>query len=48
MELASLPRAVELVHAGARNPRWHPGAAPAMHSEIFAASSDAHATAIAA
>ncbi|MEN7536396.1 ImuA family protein [Aurantiacibacter flavus] len=40
MELASLPRAAELVHAGTRNPRWHPGAAPALHSEIFAASSD--------
>ena len=40
MELASLPRAAELVQAGARNPRWHPGAAPALHSEIFADGSD--------
>lgn len=40
MDMASLPRAAELAHAGARNPRWRPGLGAALHNEIFAASDD--------
>jgi len=40
MDMASLPRAVELARAGARNPRWHPGAGLALHSEIFVSADD--------
>lgn len=46
MDMASLPRAVELapmdaVGGTARNPHWHPGSAPALHSEIFAPANEA-------
>lgn len=53
MNMASLPRAVDLVRAGAHaganigattglgNPRWHPGSACPLHSEIFAPTDDA-------
>ncbi|MBH5322495.1 hypothetical protein [Aurantiacibacter sediminis] len=41
MDMATLPRAAELSRAGARNPRWHPGSAPALHSEIFAPANEA-------
>jgi len=41
MDLACLPKAAQLAPAGARNPRWHPGAQPALHSEIFAAADEA-------
>lgn len=46
-EVSGLPRAVELASAGAgantgaRNPRWHPGSACPLHSEIFAPADDA-------
>ena len=36
MDMARLPRAAELARAGARNPRWRPGASAALHNEIFA------------
>ncbi|WP_340587835.1 recA-like protein [Erythrobacter alti] len=41
MDMASLPRAVELASPGARNPRWHPGGQAALHSEIFAPAGEA-------
>jgi protein ImuA len=45
MEMSSLSRAVELAAFGARAPRWRPGLARqgerALHSEIFAASTEA-------
>lgn len=41
MNMASLPRAVELSSPGARNPRWHPGGEAAWHSEIFAPAAEA-------
>ncbi len=41
MDMASLPRAVELASPGARNPRWQPGRPAALHSEIFAPAGEA-------
>ena len=41
MDMASLPRAVELAMPGARNPRWQPGTAGTTHSEIFAPAAEA-------
>ncbi len=41
MDMASLPRAAELASPGARNPRWHPGSACPLHSEIFAPAGEA-------
>ncbi len=41
MDMASLPRAVELASSVACNPRWHPGAVRPLHSEIFAPATQA-------
>jgi len=41
MDMARLPRAVELVRGKARNPRWRPGLSAALYSEIFASSREA-------
>lgn len=40
MDMAALPRAAELASASAQGPRWQPGLAPAMHSEIFGCARD--------
>jgi len=36
MDTSTLPKAAELAGRAARNPRWQPGAALPLHSEIFA------------
>ncbi|WP_193788000.1 hypothetical protein [Aurantiacibacter marinus] len=41
MDMASLPRAVELACPAARNSRWHPGGQAALHSEIFTPGTEA-------
>ena len=41
MDMAALPRAVELASPGARNPRWQPGRTASPHSEIFAPAGEA-------
>lgn len=41
MDMASLPRAAQLCRDAERAVRWHPGALPAMHGEIFASGCEA-------
>lgn len=47
MDIASLPRAVELTSPAARTARWHPGEQAALHSEIFAPATEASGAGVA-
>ncbi len=47
MDMASLPRAVELTSPAARTARWHPGGQAALHSEIFAPATEASGAGVA-